>query len=275
MRIARVFPRRTKATPIDDLVFIDQGPSIGMPEFDEVHISVAFTFDIQKAEYLYYQWEHVGVPIKIGGPAFNEPGGEFFPGKYLAEGYVITSRGCNNRCWFCKVPEREGFTVRELPIKDGWNVLDDNLLACSDNHIWKVFNMLHRQKEYPVFTGGLEAKLLKPWHAHLLKAVKTKRMYFAYDTKDDYEPLISAGKILRKAGFTVASHSMCAYVLIGYKGDTFDKAEKRLNQTIEAGFVPYAMLWMGDDGLVNEEWKPFQREWLRPGIVTTKMRNVF
>lgn len=274
MRIARVFPRKTAATPSDDLVFIDSNPLFCMPEFDEVHISVAFTFDKKRAEELYYQWERVGVPVRIGGPAYNEPGGEFFPGRYLSEGYLITSRGCPNRCWFCKVPEREGYTIRELPIKEGWNILDDNLLSCSDEHIWKVFQMLYRQKENPVFTGGLEAKLLKPWHAHLLKAVKTKNMYFAYDTKDDYEPLVSAGKILQKAGFTVASHSMCAYVLIGYKGDTFEKAEKRLNQTMEAGFMPYAMLWMDDEGKVNEDWKPFQRSWLRPTIVATKLKMV-
>ena len=270
-KIARVFPRKTAATPDDELSFLDAPPLLALPEIDEVHISVAYTYDIKKAEWLENQWRSVGVPVKMGGPAFNEPGGEFIPGRYLKQGYVITSRGCPNRCWFCSVPKREGYGIRELEIKDGYNILDDNLLACSDDHIYKVFEMLKRQKEKPIFTGGLEAKILKPWHAELLKQAKTQRMYFAYDTPDDYEPLIEAGKMLVDAGFTVASHAMCAYVLIGYPNDTFEEAEKRLTQTVKAGFMPYAMLYRDKDGKVNEVWRRFQREWCRPAIAATKM----
>jgi DNA topoisomerase-3 len=47
-------------------------------------------------------------------------------------------------------------------------------------------------------TGGLESKLLKAWHVDLLREVKPKRMYFAYDTPDDYEPLLQAGRLLRE-----------------------------------------------------------------------------
>jgi radical SAM superfamily enzyme YgiQ (UPF0313 family) len=107
-------------------------------------------------------WRNVA-PVTVGGPAFDEPGGEFVPGMYLKPGYVITSRGCPNNCWFCQVPKREGGVIRELEIKDGNNILDDNLLACSEDHIRKVFDMLKKQKYgRPFFTGGLEAARLKP-----------------------------------------------------------------------------------------------------------------
>jgi len=270
MKIARVFPRRTAATPEDELAFVDMPPSLGMPEFDEVHVSVTFTYDMEKAENLAFQWGAVGVPVKMGGPAFNTPGGDFIPGRYLKPGYIITSRGCPNRCWICSVPKREGYQIRELPITYGWNILDDNLLACSEEHIRKVFEMLKTQPENPIFTGGLEAKLLKPWHVELLRKSHTKRMYFAYDTPDDYEPLVEAGKILRDGGITVRSHAASCYVLIGYPKDTFDEAEKRLIQTVKAGFQPYAMLWKDKNGTVNPEWQPFQREWCRPMIVGKK-----
>lgn len=267
VKIARVFPRKTNATPDDCLVFFDNPPMLTLPEIDEVHVSVAFTYDIPKAEQLARQWESVGVPVKIGGPAFNEPGEDFIPGMYLKKGYVITSRGCHNRCWFCSVPKREGYQLRELPITNGWNILDDNLLACSEQHIRDVFEMLKHQKENPVFSGGLEAKILKPWHVDLLREAKTKRMYFAYDTPDDYEPLVQAGKILRDGGFKIESQSMRCYVLIGYKGDTFEKAEKRLNDTLRAGFVPYAMLYRDEKGRVDKTWSKFQRQWVRPQII--------
>lgn len=244
-----------------------------MPKFDEVHISVAFTYDLPKAEWLYKQWQVIGVPVKMGGPALNEKGGEFIPGRYLKTGYTITSRGCPNRCPHCGVPEREGFEVRELPIKDGWNVLDDNLLACSDSHVKAVFEMLKRQERRPEFTGGLEAKILKPWHIEKLKEIRTKRMYFAYDTPDDLEPLINAGKMLQEAGYRISDRTCCCYVLIGYKGDAFEKAEKRLKQTIQAGFVPYAMLYKDKDGNTDLQWRRFQREWCNPTIVGTKLKQ--
>jgi hypothetical protein len=170
--IARVFPRRTRATPTDEYTFTGE-PTWFLPLISEVHVSVAFTYDLPRAEKLARAWERVA-PVKIGGPATGMPGGDFIPGRYLAEGYVITSRGCPNRCWFCSVPKREG-GLRELPIREGWNVLDDNLLACSDDHIRAVFMMLRGVRHHRVeFTGGLEAARLKPWHAESLHNMQSR-----------------------------------------------------------------------------------------------------
>lgn len=269
-----MFPRKTKASPNDSLAFFGEPPLLTLPEIDEVHISVAFTYDRAKAEDLAYQWGMIGVPVKVGGPAYNDPGGEFEPGMYIKKGYTITSRGCNNHCWFCMASQREG-CLRELEIKDGWDILDNNLLQCSEAHIRAVFEMLKRQPHRPKFTGGLEAKILRPWHCELLRESKAERMYFAYDTPDDYEPLVYAGRMLMNVGITPQSHVMACYNLIGYKGDTFDKAQARLEQTIKAGFMPYAMLYRDEHGKVDREWAKFQREWLRPAIVSTKFSEVW
>ena len=272
--IARVFPRRTRATPNDGLAFVDcQPPLLTLPNIDEVHISITFSWDIKKAERLYDMWKAVGVPIKMGGPAFLEPSGEFEPGMYIKRGYTITSRGCQNNCWFCSVPKREK-GLREMAIKDGWNVLDDNLLACSDPHVEAVFSMLSRQKERVVFTGGLDAELLKPWHARRMRELKARHMFFAYDTPDGYEPLVDAGRIMLSEGHTVAANSMRCYVLIGYPNDTFSKAEKRLTDTVTAGFMPFAMLYRDEVGKKDVRWARFQREWLNPQIVGTKMKSI-
>jgi hypothetical protein len=270
MRIARVFPRRTAATPDDELAFTSAPPK-RLPDIDEVHISVAFSYDMEKAEELAEQWSKTGVPVKFGGPARGEAGGEFVPGRYLKKGYVITSRGCANRCWFCAVPKREGGIVRELKITEGHLLLDDNLLQCSESHIRAVFEMLARQKETPRLTGGLEARLLKEWHVELIRKARVKRMYFAYDTPDDYEPLIEAGKLLRACGVSRASHGAVCYVLIGYEGDTFLGAEKRLRDAWTAGFLPFAMLYRGEDGKTDESWRKFQRVWVRPQIVVKQL----
>jgi len=272
LRIARVFPRKTNATPDDEYAFTTIPPKL-LPEVDEVHVSVAFTYDIPKAEQLAEAWHKTGLPIKMGGPAYNEVGGDFVPGLYMKKGYLITSRGCNNRCWFCSVPKREGYKLRELPVTEGFNICDDNLLACSESHIKEVFAMLKKQSEKPIFTGGLEAKLLKPWHVELLCEVKAKRMYFAYDTPDDYEPLVNAGKILQDGGISKSSRRLYCYVLIGYQGDTMEKAEKRLRDAWKAGFFPYAMLYRDENGNVQNEWKQFQRLWVRPQLVYHQLKE--
>ena len=271
MKIARVFPRRTKATPNDPLSFTTAPPKEPL-DVKEVHVSVTFTYDIPKAEQLAEKWNKAGYLVKMGGPAFSMPGSDFVPGKYLQDGFVITSRGCNNHCWFCSVPKREG-GLRELPITEGWKVLDDNLLACSEGHIRKVFAMLQTQPKKPIFTGGLEAKLLKPWHVDLLRESKTERFYCAYDTPDDYEPLVAAGKLLQAGGISKNARKANCYVLIGYHGDTMEKAEKRLRDAWSAGFFPFAMLYRDEKGVVDDNWKKFQRLWVRPPIIYHQLKE--
>uniref|UniRef100_A0A6M3JRY7 Radical SAM superfamily protein n=1 Tax=viral metagenome TaxID=1070528 RepID=A0A6M3JRY7_9ZZZZ len=155
IRVARVFPRKTKASPNDNLSFFGP-PGLFPPSVDEVHISITFDWDLSQAEYLTDEWSRVA-PVKIGGPATGMAGGDFVPGMYLRHGYTLTSRGCPNQCWFCSVWKREGRGVRLLPIRDGWNVLDDNLLACPEDHIRSVFAMLKRQKHQAEFTGGVRS----------------------------------------------------------------------------------------------------------------------
>ena len=75
------------------------------------------------------------------------------------------------------------------------------------------------------------------------------------------------------AGLTTSTHTLSCYVLIGYPHDTFEKAEKRLIDTIRAGFMPYAMLYRDKRGETSPEWRGFQREWCRPQIVAVKMKQ--
>jgi hypothetical protein len=106
MRIARVFPRRTSATPTDALAFTRVLEVQGTPDIDEIHISVAFTYDMPKAEWMEAQLRVMGVPVKMGGPAFGQPSGEFSSGMYVKPEITHTSRGCPNRCGFCSVWRR-------------------------------------------------------------------------------------------------------------------------------------------------------------------------
>lgn len=268
-RLIRVFPRKTKATPVDELAYF--GPPDFFAEADEVHVSVTFTYDKGKAEALAEQWRHVA-PTKVGGLAYGDPGAEFVPGRYIKPGYIFTSRGCPRRCWFCSVWKRDP-VPRLLPVIDGWNILDDNLLACPRPHVEAVFSMLRQQRRRVEFTGGLEALSLEDYQVELLAGLHPRpNMFFAYDPGDAFETLEHAARRLLAAGFTRQSHRMRAYVLIGYPKDTFAAAEQRMRQMTSIGFTPHAMLWRPETTSQekyrpSDEWRSFQRRWARPAII--------
>ncbi len=271
-KIIRVFPRKTKASPRDDLAYF--GPPDLFSQADEVHVSVAFSSGIPAAERLAEQWRVVA-PVKVGGVAYGERGELFVPGRYIRHGYVLTSRGCPRKCWFCSVPKRDGAIRLQPVIHDGWNILDDNLLACPEDHVRAVFAMLARQGRQVEFTGGLEARALQDYQVGLLADLKPRpNCFWAYDPGDPYETLASAARRLIAAGFTPRSHRLRCYVLIGYttpsgRRDTMEAAEKRLKDMLALGFTPFAMLWRPDDPAYrpSEEWRKLQKQWARPAII--------
>lgn len=254
-RIIRVFPRRTKATPRDDLAFVGQ-PPLELPAGDEVRISVAFTWDKPLAENLAASWSQY-YPVRLGGPAYNDPGGEFEPGRYLAPGYVMTSRGCPNRCGFCMAWRREG-VLRTLPIRDGHIVLDNNLLACPRSHIEAVLDMLGRQRKRAEFAGGLEAVLVEPWFVKRVVEIRFHRACLAYDRPGERQPVVDALRMFREAGVKY-DHLSC-FVLVGYEGDTVEAAGERCQFVKDNGGVPYPMYFRPEGKrkrIESNEWVDF------------------
>ena len=71
MKIIRVFPRKTKATPIDDLVRFSGPGMFADDAADQIHISVTFTNDLRKADVLAKEWKGRG-EVLIGGPALGK-----------------------------------------------------------------------------------------------------------------------------------------------------------------------------------------------------------
>lgn len=272
MRLIRVFPRKTKATPDDALAYV--GPPDLFAEADEILVDCTFTWDKPRAETLAEEWKHVA-PVTVGGVAYGDAGADFVPGQYIKTGYTFTSRGCPRRCYFCSVWKRDP-VPRLLPIQDGWNILDDNLLACPRPHVEAVFAMLRQQTRRVEFTGGLEARALEDYQVGLLADLRPRpTCFWAYDPGDPFETLQHAAKRLLAAGFTRASHRLRCYVLIGFPKDTMDAAEQRLRAMCGLGFTPMAMLWRPETPNAMKwepgpAWRPFQRRWARPAIIHTR-----
>lgn len=266
----RVFPRKTKWTPNDDLAFIGD-PWLFRPPEMPVRISVAFTWDIPEAERLCRAWSTYYPDVQIGGPAFDDPGDTFTPGQFVKPGIIFTSRGCSKNCDWCLAPKREGW-IRELKIKDGWDVADNNLLACSRGHIEAVFDMLRHQQEPIKFSGGLDAEMLQSWHVDLLKTIRLKFAWFACDYPGAIRKLERVADLM--ADFS-REKKRC-YVLIGYNGETVQQAEKRLEAVYNMDFLPMAMLYCGPDlkkAQWSVDWLTLRRTWVRPAAFKREMAN--
>ena len=258
----RVFPRRTKWTPVDGLAFVGEAPLPFMRPDNlntPVRVSVTFTWDLAEGKRLMVSWRRFYADVRLGGPVFGQ-GGEFVPGRFLRHGVTITSRGCPRHCPWCFVPQRFG-PVAELPIRPGWIVQDDNLLACSAGHVQAVFDMLSEQPQPAAFSGGLDARLLTDWHRDRLEEIRLKAVFLSCDSVSGIEPLKRAARILE--GMSIEKRR--CYVLIGHGGETLDQAERRLESVYALGFLPFAQLYQGAErSRYPPEWKALARKWSRP-----------
>lgn len=265
----RVFPRRTQWTPDDGLAFIGDPPLFRPPD-QSVMVSVAFTWDRNEGERLFWAWSRYYKEVNLGGPAYEDPGGEFIPGRFLKLGVTITSRGCLRDCPWCFVPQREG-TLRELPIRDGWIIEDNNLLACSQSHIEKVFEMLSRQPRPASFNGGLDARLFSAFHANLLNQIKFSEIWFSCDTPAMFRHIKRIADLVPD----ISARKKRCYVLIGYNGESIRQAESRLEEIYSEGFWPFAMLYRDKENELkwSRDWQRLQRRWCRPAGFKTHMKS--
>ena len=273
MKIIRVFPTKTSYTPDDDFCFFDVPPFPEMlPEHDEVHVSCTFTWDKPAARELAFQWEAAtDKPVKLGGIAFGTPQEEFVQGMYLKPNIVFTTRGCNNHCPWCIVPENEGKLRQFENIPVGNIIQDNNFLQADRKHKEKVFEMLKTQKGI-CFKGGLEPDLIDDHFVEGIRNLKIKELWLACDT-DARFPLFAAGcEKLTKAGFD--RNKIYCYVL-SYGKDMEADAE-RAKMVYEAGAMPFMQLYRDFSETKTKyprNWEAFARTWQRPAIIKAMMKG--
>jgi hypothetical protein len=263
MRIIRVFPRKTSLTPNDDMAFIGN-PGLFLPPADEVHVSVVFTWDITEGYRLQSAWAQHYPIVKIGGPAFGNVQDRFTPGMYIRNGVTFTTRGCDNHCPWCQVPEREGKLIEIRDFAEGWIVQDNNLLQASRPHIERVFSMLRKQKHAAVLSGGLQASLVTDWFVELLRTIRLDSLFLAADTNAHLLPLEKALSML--SGF--GQRKLRVYCMIG-KDETIEQSRNRLQAIWDMGGLPFAQLYQPPERYIEYDpnWKSLVREWSRPAAM--------
>ena len=267
-RTIRVFPRRTSLTPTDAMAFAGKNawPQLWLPSADEVHVSVTFTWDIARGHELAEAWRQYYPVVKIGGPAIaaGYPA-EFVPGRYVKHGVTFTSRGCNRRCPWCLVPEREG---RLQPIENfapGWIVNDNNFLMCSPRHRQRVYEMLKHQPRAATFAGGLDCRLITDIVSDDLCSLRIKEVFLAADTVASLKTLARAARLLS----SLRKWQRRCYVLIAFGGETPTEAAERLEEVWRLGCAPFAQLYQPPEERIaySSEWKALARKWSRPAAM--------
>lgn len=269
--VVRVFPRKTSMTPTDPYTFVGN-PPLWRPWPAMVHVSVTFTWDIEEGKRLQDAWAQYYPIVKLGGPAFNNGGfiDHFMVGMYIKCGVTFTSRGCDNDCPWCLVPQAEG-RLRTIPIMPGHIVQDNNLLQCPSRHRWAVFQMLNSQRRAASFPGGLDAGLVTDQVADELRGLRIHQVFLAADTEGMLRPL---AKAINRLSFLPRQKLRC-YVLLAYGDETLTQAEARLRRVWELGAMPFAQLYQPPDRRINysREWKALTRTWSRPAAMKALMKR--
>ena len=164
---------------------------------DRVYTSIIFTKNKGKA---LNQSLCDGIEFMFGGSGINlnswlpdeieyiKPDYDLYPSKYML-GY--TSRGCNNNCYFCIVPQKEGkFKIWQHPKKfydDRFNtvkLLDNNILW---NKKWFkiVANWFLDHNVKVDMTQGYDIRLLNEDDLDLILKIKSNDpLKFAFDNTD-------------------------------------------------------------------------------------------
>lgn len=278
MPILRVFPKRNSFTPTDEYVRIGE-PKGRLPNsISEVHVSCTFTWDMARCRELQLAWSsRVNERVRLGGPAYDDPGGHFTQGRYVRLGVSISSRGCPGKCPWCFVPKREG-KLRLLPICWGNRNQDNNITAFPKRHFKDLVSMLTWQQGI-VLAGGLEARRLKDWHIEEFRRLKPSQVREVWFSADEDSALRPLKRALSKIRPMFAQYSdggrrkLRCYVMIGFH-ESISKARDRLERVWELGCLPFAQLYRDDEDTgqdwrkkYNQEWRALERKWARPAAM--------
>ena len=180
----------------------------------------------------------------------------------------FTQRGCRLKCEFCIVPKKEGAVRPEATIAEIWRgdpwprellLLDNDFFGQPK---WRDRITEIRDGGFKVsFNQGINARCLTDEAAEAIASVdyrddsmKVKRIYTAWDNRDDEDRLFAGLGRLVKYG--VKPDHIMVYMLCGYwPGETQADREYRRKRLREFGARPYPMPYVRTKEIVGfQRW---------------------
>jgi hypothetical protein len=160
-----------------------------------------------------------------------------------------TTYGCRRSCPWCGVARIEGKFEELRTWPDRPIIIDNNLLMASRPHIERVCRMLAGHKA--VDLQVLDARLLKPWHIDLFRAIDVKAVRFAYDRSQDEVPALTAARDLHAAGLAKRKITICSII---NAGETQEEALYRHETCKTEGFRCFPMRFQPLDTLKKNSY---------------------
>lgn len=150
----------------------------------------------------------------------------------------FTTRGCNRRCGFCVVSEKEGRVRVVGDLFDLWDgkskavtILDNNILQATDDHFGWICHQARVARIKIDFNQGLDWRLLTPEVAETLKATPhIGEWRFAYDHPSMAEGVEHSISLLKEHKINRSTW----YVLVGYDTTPVEDL-RRLNHLRDMG----------------------------------------
>lgn len=180
----------------------------------------------------------------------------------------FTQRGCRLNCSFCVVPQKEGKVRPERTIAEIWRgepwprellLLDNDFFGQPQ---WRERIAEIREGKFKVsFNQGINARCLTDEAAEAIASVnyrddqmKDKRIYTAWDNRDDEERLFAGLNRLVKYG--VKPDHIMVYMLCGYwPNETQADREYRRRRLREFGARPFPMIYVKTPELMGfQRW---------------------
>lgn len=250
-------------------------PRLGDPSWDLVYGSLIF----EKSRPLAEHAQRIYPGIELGGTGWRivsnlrDVGIDDGPVDY--SGYPrfqrsigFSMRGCRLKCRFCVVPKKEGKARANATLEQIWRgdpypreilLLDNDFFGHPD---WRsVWRALVDGKFKVSFVQGINARMLNDETAEALGALlvrddgmKRKRIYTAWDGRDDERRLFRGLNALVKHGFS--PDMIMVYMLIGEDpAETHGDRDYRRAKLREFGARPYPMPYTRSKELVTfQRW---------------------
>lgn len=189
-----------------------------------LYASIPFTWCLPRVRQLLFQRSFEWDSAIVGGPAvYLMP--DYFKGmEWVTVGHELpgvlqrinpwatrTTTGCVRKCDFCGVPKFDGGFKELEDWPDRPLLCDNNILASSKRHFNKVIDRL---KKYPRvdFNQGLDARLLKPFHAARIAELKKPTLRLALDDMAHADLWEKAYRMLRAAGLAKRRFKVLALI---------------------------------------------------------------
>lgn len=155
--------------------------------------------------------------------------------------YLWFSRGCNRKCPWCVVPEKEGkihtVELKKLNPNGKYIVVCDNNFFANPSWPHAVKFLLEEPNE-PVDMQGIDIRTMNDRRARALASLRHyKQIKFAWDEPGDEEKVLAGIKRLIKH---VKPYKLMCYVLIGFNS-TEEQDLHRVETLRALGIDPFVM----------------------------------